>query len=54
MTDFATNCFRCPACGNSTFVCYPQTVTVGKPKHDWEYTCTRCGTVTVLNTEDYR
>ena len=53
MTDFATGCFRCPHCGNDRFFCYPQTTAVGKPKHDWEYTCTKCHTVTVLYTQDW-
>lgn len=54
MTDFATGCFTCPRCGNDEFVCYPQTVQIGKEKHDWEYTCTRCKTVTLLRTVDWR
>ena len=53
MTDFATGCFKCPHCGNTLFVCYPQTVRLDKPKHDWEYTCTKCRTVTVLYTKDW-
>ena len=51
MNDFATNEFRCPSCGHNTFVCYPQTV-IDRPKHDWEYTCVRCGCTTVLRTVD--
>lgn len=54
MTDFATNTFKCPECGNTKFYCYPQTVIVGKQKHDWEYTCTKCKCVTVLRTVDWR
>lgn len=54
MTDFATNTFKCPVCGNDTFVCYPQTIVLNKTKHDWEYTCTKCQTVTVLITKDWR
>ena len=53
MTDFASGCFRC-ACGNDEFYCYPQTVVVGEPKQDWEYTCTRCRKVTVLYTVNWR
>lgn len=54
MTDFATRTFRCPKCGNTEFYCYPQTMTVGKEKHDWEYTCTKCKCVTVLWTVEWR
>lgn len=54
MTDFATNTFKCPACGNTEFYCYPQTAVRGEEKHDWEYTCTKCRCVTVLRTKDWR
>ena len=54
MTDFATRTFRCPECGNTEFYCYPQTVVVGREKHDWEYTCTKCKCVTVLITVEWR
>ena len=54
MTDFATRTFRCPECGNTEFYCYPQTVVVGREKNDWEYTCTKCKCVTVLQTIDWR
>lgn len=54
MTDFATGTFRCPECGNMEFYCYPQTVRLGKEKHDWEYTCTKCKCVTVLRTVEWR
>lgn len=54
MTDFATSDFRCPRCGNMVFRCYPQTVCVGKKVNTWEYTCTKCGTVTALTVEDER
>lgn len=53
MTDFATGAFRCPECGNTEFYCYPQTVVIGREKHDWEYTCTKCGCVTVLWTVEW-
>ena len=54
MTDFATGFFKCPVCGNDEFVCYPQTVVIGQTKHDWEYTCIRCKTATILKTKDWR
>ena len=54
MTDFATRTFSCPECGNTEFYCYPQTVVGGREKHDWEYTCTKCKCVTVLQTKDWR
>ncbi len=33
----------CPKCGNDTFVCYPQSVSMEAPVWVMEYTCERCG-----------
>ena len=52
--DFATGFFRCPRCGHDVFICYPQTVVLGREDQVWEYTCEKCRCVTAMKTRDWR